>query len=258
MTLFRSLLFTVVFYVVLVLHLIAALPTVVLPSRRPMLGIVKTFGRVTVWLLDAICGLKVEWRGLEKIPHGAVLVAAKHQSAWETFTLVPLFDDPTFVLKAELTKLPLYGPYTRKTGMIPVDRDAGRAALVAVARRAKDAFAESRQVVIFPEGTRRAPGAAPDYKPGIAFLYTEGGVPCLPIALNSGLFWPRRSWLRRPGTIVVEVLDPIPSGLPRKVFMKRLETDIETATARLVAEGRRLLGEPDPAPAAPDSFTPAV
>jgi 1-acyl-sn-glycerol-3-phosphate acyltransferase len=236
----RSVLFNIAFYVTLALYLIAALPLLVLP-RRAIVGMAKLWARTSVWLLRVICGVGVEWRGLDRIPPGGLLVASKHQSAWETFALMALFDNPSFILKRELTWLPLYGWYTRKAGSIPVDRAAGRGALLGMARAARVLLDHGRQIIIFPEGTRSAPGAAPDYKPGIALLYGELGVPCLPIALNSGLYWPRRRFLRPPGKILVEILDPIPPGLARRAFLKRLQETIEPATARLVAEGEATL-----------------
>jgi 1-acyl-sn-glycerol-3-phosphate acyltransferase len=135
--------------------------------------------------------------------------------------------------------LPFYGWYAWKTGLIPVDRSAGMAALSRMTKAAQRELKRGRQIVIFPEGTRQAPGAAPDYKPGVAFLYSKAGVPCVPMALNSGLFWPRRSTRRIPGTILVEALEPIPPGLDRPTFAARLESVLEAATARLVAEGIR-------------------
>jgi 1-acyl-sn-glycerol-3-phosphate acyltransferase len=123
--------------------------------------------------------------------------------------------------------------------MIPVDRGAGKSALTGMTGHARAALAQGRQIIIFPEGTRRAAGAEPKYKFGIAHLYAEAGVPCVPVALNSGVFWPRRRFLRFPGTITVEFLDPIPPGLERGAFFAKLQEEIETATARLIAEGRR-------------------
>src|SRR5262249_45803965 len=154
-----------------------------------------------------------------KLPAGAVLVAAKHQSAWETFALLTLFRDPAFILKRELLWLPFYGWLARHAGMIPVERGGGKTALIAMAARARAALLEGRQIAVFPECTRRSRGAEPQYKFGIAYLYGEGVAPCVPIALNSGLFWPRRRFLRYPGTIVVEVLDPIAPGLPADAFL---------------------------------------
>lgn len=233
----RSLAFNVLFYLNLAVLLVAAIPTLVLPHHA-ILAMAKLWARSSLWLLRVICGLHVEWRGLEKIPPGGVLVAAKHQSTWETFALVPLFEEPTFIIKRELMWIPLFGWYTVKAGMIPIDRGAGVQVIPAMIARARDALRRRRQIVIFPEGTRRPAGAEPAYRFGVAKLYAGTGAPCVPIALNSGLFWPRRKFLRYPGTIVVEVLDPIPPGLDEKTFFARLQNDIEQATARLIAEAR--------------------
>jgi 1-acyl-sn-glycerol-3-phosphate acyltransferase len=236
----RSVVFNALFYINLVVHILVALPTFLLP-RRGILAVAKSWGRTSNVLLRAVCGTRIELRGLEKIPHGALIVAAKHQSAWETFTLVTLLDDPTFILKRELMWIPFFGWYLYKAGMIPVDRGARGQALASMTAGARKAIAEGRQIIIFPEGTRRAAGAEPAYKHGVTHLYAETGAVCVPVALNSGLFWQRRGFLRYPGTIVLEVLDPIPPGLDRPAFAARLQGDIETATARLIAEGRREL-----------------
>jgi 1-acyl-sn-glycerol-3-phosphate acyltransferase len=132
--------------------------------------------------------------------------------------------------------IPLFGWFMWKEGLIPVDRSAGMAALARMTSRARQALAGNRQIVIFPEGTRRLPGAEPSYRPGILYLYSKAGVPCVPVALNSGLYWPRRSLRRLPGTIVVEILDPIAPGLDKSAFSNRLESAIEGATSRLIQE----------------------
>ena len=178
-----------------------------------------------------------------------MLVASKHQSALETVALLPLFDDPVYILKRELLWIPVFGWLLAKSRMVPIDRGARAQALAKMTDRARIELADGRQIIIFPEGTRRAPGAEPKYKYGVAHLYAAFGVTCVPVALNAGLFWPRRAFLRRPGTVIIEVLEPIPPGLPPDAFFARLRDDIETATARLVAEGRRELaasgiGEP--------------
>ncbi len=194
--------------------------------------------RTCCWLLRVIAGTRIEVRGRQHLPAGAALIAAKHQSAWDTFGLLPLLHDPALVMKSELGWIPLYGWFSYKFGMIFVTREKRGAALRRLLRDAADRTAAGRHILIFPEGTRRAPGAEPDYKPGVAALYQGLGLPCVPIALNSGLFWPRRSLLRRPGTIVVEILAPLPPGQPRRAFMVSLQEQIETATAQLVLEGR--------------------
>jgi 1-acyl-sn-glycerol-3-phosphate acyltransferase len=232
----RSVLFNVLFYLNLLVLLCAALLAMALP-RRAMIGVAKLWGHTSNWMLRVVCGTKVELRGLERIPQGPLIVASKHQSTWETFTLVTLLDDPTFIVKRELMWLPIFGWGMWWAGMVPVDRGAGSQALTAMTALAREKIRSGRQLIIFPEGTRRPAGAEPKYKFGVAHLYAEVGVPCLPVALNSGLFWPRRSFLRLPGTIVVEFLEPIPPGLDKPAFIARLQNDIETATARLVAEG---------------------
>jgi 1-acyl-sn-glycerol-3-phosphate acyltransferase len=237
----RSIVFNVLFYLNLLVLLCLALPTLVLP-RGAILGVVRFWARSNNWLLRTVCGIRIELRGLERIPPGPLLVASKHQSMWETFALVPLLADPAFILKRELMWLPFFGWYAWKAGMIPVDRGARSQALAAMSARARIEIARNRQILIFPEGTRRPPGAEPRYKYGVAHLYAESGVPCLPIALNSGLFWPRRSIRRYPGTIVAEFLEPIAPGLDKQVFFAHLQEVIEDATARLVAEGERELG----------------
>jgi 1-acyl-sn-glycerol-3-phosphate acyltransferase len=237
----RSILFNLLFYANLVTLLALALVTLLLP-RRTILRMAELWGRVSVWLLRVVCGTRLELRGLEHFPPGRfkepLIFAAKHQSTFETFALLRLFDDFTFIVKRELMWIPLFGWFMAKGRMIPVDRGSGSRALTKMTARARDEIRGGRQLIIFPEGTRRAPGAEPRYKYGIAHLYAEIGVPCVPVALNSGLFWPRRKFMRLPGTIVVEFLPPIPPGLDKDAFFQRLQDDIEGATARLVAEGR--------------------
>jgi 1-acyl-sn-glycerol-3-phosphate acyltransferase len=233
----RSLFFTALFYVNITVRMIVALPTIVLPYSF-LRGVLRAYASSTLWLLRVVCGITVEWRGRQKLPDGACIVACKHQSSWETFALFMLLPDPTYVLKRELMWLPLFGWLATKARMIPVDRGSHAKALAGVAAAARKEIARGRQIVIFPEGTRRPPGAKPRYLPGVAFLYAELGLPCVPVALNSGLFMPRRSLRRYPGTVLVEVLDPIPAGLDRREFLARLQNVLEEATARLVAEGR--------------------
>ncbi len=241
MLLLRSLLFNVAFYVNLVFWLIILLPWMLVP-RKTFLGGVKLWARSSLWLLRVIAGTRIEVRGQEKIPAGGFLAAAKHQSLWETFALVPFFDDPAFILKRELMWIPFFGWYAWKGGSVPVNRKAGSQALIQMTARAREEAKHGRQIIIFPEGTRRPAGAPPAYKFGVAHLYQNLGVTCLPIALNSGLYWPRRRFIRRPGTIRVEILDPIPPGLPRDVFFRQMQDAIESASNRLLAEGCAELG----------------
>ncbi|WP_244485412.1 lysophospholipid acyltransferase family protein [Pseudolabrys sp. Root1462] len=234
----RSIVFNVAFYLNTALWLVLALPTFFMPYWG-IVEIARIWGKINLVLLRVICDIKVEIRGREKIPQGSLLVASKHQSAWETFALVTLFPNPVFILKRELQWIPIFGWFTIKGRMVPVDRGRGAAALRAMAERARYELTQNRQLIIFPEGTRRPAGAEPRYKYGVAHIYKKAGVPCLPIALNSGLFWPRRTLRRFPGTVIVEILDVIPAGLDEETFFDRLQSGIETATARLIEEGRR-------------------
>jgi 1-acyl-sn-glycerol-3-phosphate acyltransferase len=238
-TVIRSLLFNVLFYVNLVLFLVLGSPFFFTP-RIWSIRALQVWARSSLWLLRVVAGIGMELRGREHIPHGPALIAGKHQSFWETFAILPWLDDPAMVLKKELVYIPWFGWFARKFRMIAVERSAGSAALRNLVRQAEACIAAGRQVVIMPEGTRRAPDDPPAYKPGAAALYATLGVPCVPFALNSGLFWPRRKFLRHPGTIVLEFLPPIPPGLPRKAFQAALEGAIEPATQALVAEGRAM------------------
>jgi len=236
---FRSLLFNLVFYINLVLFLALGFWFMFTPRSWSMAAL-KTWARASLWWMKLITGTTVEVRGREHIPQAGGLLAGKHQSAWDIFALLPLLADPALVLKRELTFVPLFGWFCLKFKMISVDRSAGPSALKKMIADAKRAVAAQRQVLIFPEGTRAAPGAVPDYKPGATALYTQLGVACTPFALNSGLYWPRREFIRRPGTIIVEFLPPIEAGLNRKVFSARLQRDIEDATNRLISQAGRV------------------
>jgi 1-acyl-sn-glycerol-3-phosphate acyltransferase len=235
MILLRSIVFNVLFYVLLVAFLILGSPVLLMP-RIYAIRMLQVWGITVNWLLRVICNIKVEVRGAENIPQGPLLVAGKHQSAWETTALPTYFNDPCMVEKKELFYIPIYGwPYTYKFRMIGVDRSGGAKSLKDLIARGKEEIARGRQIIIMPEGTRRPVGAAPDYKPGAAALYTNLNVPCLPFGLNAGQHWPRRKFLRLPGTIVIEFGQVIPAGLPRKEFQKRLEAEIEAITNRLIS-----------------------
>ncbi len=229
----RSAAFNLVFYAMSVVIVIAATPCLVLP-RRFTLYAMEAWSHLTLWLLRVIAGTHYEVRG--ELPRGGVLVASKHQSMWDTIVMTAILKDPAMVLKRELLWIPFYGWYAQKARMIAIDRGAAAAAIRRLVSQGKAAVAEGRPVVIFPEGTRSAPGSKLEYKPGVAALYRQLGVECVPAAVNSGLFWARRGFTRWPGTILLEFLPPIPAGLDRKTFMAELETRIETATAKLVEE----------------------
>lgn len=233
----RSLAFHAAFYLTTMLIMIIGLPLFFAP-RGWVMWAWKLHARIVILLLRVLAGVRIEVRGREHLPEGACIVAAKHQSAWDTIAPMAYLSAPAVILKQELMRIPLYGWFARKLHMIPVRRGRGGAAMREMARAARSRAADGRQIFIFPEGTRRAPGAPPQYKPGVMLLYEELGVPCVPMALNSGLFWPRRSWRLYPGTVIMEFLPPIPPGLPREAFRERLIGATECATVRLIAEAR--------------------
>lgn len=236
----RSLAFTALFFPWTAAVCVVCAPCLLLP-RAATVRIARFWARSSLALLRGIVGLTGELRGLARLPPGPCILAVKHQSAWETLALNVYFPDPAFVLKAELYAIPFFGWILRRSGQIAVDRKAGAGALKAMIRTARPIAAAGRRIVIFPQGTRAAPGvptSARPYLPGVFSLYQDLNLPVVPVALNSGLFWGRRSFLKRPGTIVVEILPPLPAGLARPAFMAELETRIETATQRLIEESR--------------------
>jgi 1-acyl-sn-glycerol-3-phosphate acyltransferase len=231
----RAALFNAAFFIGTALIGVAGLPVLLLPWRASM-WFGRLWSRTMLALLRAIVGLDGEVRGREHLPPGPCLVAMKHQSAWDTLMLPVLFGDPAVVIKRELQLVPLYGWYATRAGSIFVDRKGGAAAMRRMLKAARRAVAAGRKIVIFPQGTRTAPGERSPYQPGVAGLYQALGLPLVPAAVNSGLYWGRRAFLKRRGRIVVEFLPAIPPGLPRRRLMAELEARIEAATDRLAAE----------------------
>lgn len=231
----RSLLFNIAFYVNLTILVVGGLPAMLF-GRTAIMELARTWGRTSFWLHEKICGLKVEFRGLENLSQKGCIIAAKHESIWETFALTTQVKDFTFILKRELTFLPIFGQYLLRGDQIAINRKSRSIALRQLVEKAGVAISEGRAIFIFPEGTRRPAGAPPAYKSGVTHLYAAAKAPCIPVALNSGLFWPRRKFLRRPGTIVVEFLPAIEPGLPNAEFARTLQERIETACDRLNAE----------------------
>ncbi|MBV8684873.1 MAG: 1-acyl-sn-glycerol-3-phosphate acyltransferase [Caulobacteraceae bacterium] len=235
MTVLRSLVFVALFYLFSVLWVIVMLPTVLGP-RSWTVTCVKVWAKVFTAMLAPICGVRVEVRGREHMPAGPALVAAKHQCMFDALGTMAIYPDACFVTKKELFAIPLFGWYARRAGMIPVDRSGHSKALRQLVSDARERMSEARQLVIFPEGHRMPPGETGDYQPGVAALYRELGLPCTPVATNSGVHWPAHGFIRRPGTIVYEFLPPIPAGLHRATFMRELQERIEPASRALLAE----------------------
>ncbi|HEX3860591.1 MAG TPA: lysophospholipid acyltransferase family protein [Stellaceae bacterium] len=231
----RACAFNLAFFAITVVLGVAALPLLLMP-RRTVMDFGRFWARCVLALLKAIVGLDGDIRGREHLPHGPCLIAMKHQSAWDTLILPIVLGDPAVVLKRELLLLPFYGWYAQRAGSIAIDRKGGAGALRRMVADARAAAAAGRPIVIFPEGTRTAPGQKLTYHPGIAALYQALDLPLVPAAVNSGLFWGRRSFVKRPGRIALAFLEPIPPGLPRRRLMGELEHRIEAATAALEAE----------------------
>ena len=236
MTRLRARLFSLAFYAWTAALALLAMPLLLAP-RRLLIGYGCYWVRGLHVLLRITVGLRHEVRGQANMPHGPAILAVKHQSAWETFTLHVLLDRPVYVLKQELVRIPVWGWIVSRIGAIAVDRAAGASAmrkLIAQARACDD-----RIIVIFPEGTRTRPGERRHYHAGVAAIYGALDLPVVPVALNSGLFWPRDGSGKRPGVITIEFLPQIPPGLPRKAFMARLEETIEEASDRLKIEAEQ-------------------
>lgn len=238
MRIFRSTLFLFSFYLVTSALCIIYIPFLLLP-RRYFAPLARIWVRIVVWVAGTTSGISYELRGLENRPDGPAIYASKHQSAWETFTFNLIVSDCAYVMKKELLRLPLFGWYLTRMGNISVDRSAGSRALIYMVEQAKAVIERKRSIVIFPQGTRTTTGdTTSPYLPGVAGLYSKADVPVVPVALNSGMFWPRNKFTKYQGTITVEFLEPIPPGLSRKEFTRRLKEAIEPATARLEAEAK--------------------
>lgn len=237
MILLRSILFNIAFYVSIIIEMIVFSPYYFLVSPSKAWFVPKFWAKSNLWLQEKIVGNRMEIEGLENRPDGSYIVAPKHQSAWDTFAFLPFIPDALYILKRELMWIPVFGWYVAKMSMIPINRGDRSKALKAAVAEAKRLMAlRSRQLIIYPEGTRRAPGAEPNYKYGIVELYSQLNLPVLPIAHVAGLYWPRRRNIRYPGVTKVRFLPPIEPGLDREVFRARLQEVIETACDELLMD----------------------
>ena len=187
-------------------------------------------------LMRYLLGLTFEQRGLENIPNEPVIYASKHQSAWDTMYFLWHHKDNAYVMKGELNRIPFWKWYMDKCQHVVVDRRGGTSAMREMISNTKSILADKRSVIIFPEGTRVAPGETRRYHPGIAALYSQTKATVIPVALNSGYFWGRRHFIKKPGVLTIQFLPPIPKNMDRKAFMKELEIRIESATRKLENE----------------------
>ncbi len=237
MILLRSIIFVIWFYGTMAFWGLLYMPAVLLGHDRFIWHSMRGWGKATVWGLRWIIGAKIKFEGLEHVPKGPALIASKHQATLDTVLPVLFVSEPVFVVKKELIKMPVFGFYMKR--MIPVDRDAGAKALKDMLRASRAAIAKGRQIVIYPEGTRQEVDAPTDYKPGIVAMYRDLNLPVTPMALNTGLVWKPSGLIRRPGTVTVKFLPPIPPGLSREDFMRELENAIETESQALLPPDRR-------------------
>ncbi|QDZ02997.1 1-acyl-sn-glycerol-3-phosphate acyltransferase [Nitratireductor mangrovi] len=237
MILVRSLAFNVAFYASLIVQMIFWTPFYFLAPRHLAWFVPKFWSRSSMWLYRVMTGTKSEITGLENLPEGSFILAPKHQSFWDTIAFFPFLDDPLYILKRELTWIPFFGWYIMKMRMIPVDRGSRSKALKSVIKLTRAELDRNpRQLIIYPEGTRRAPGDDPNYKWGIVELYSELDLPVVPVAHVAGLYWPRRKFLRFPGTIKARFLPPILPGLEKEEFMRRLVAETEAAVDALLVD----------------------
>jgi 1-acyl-sn-glycerol-3-phosphate acyltransferase len=229
----RSLAFNVAFWLTTAAVAVFGLPVLAF-GRFVAMRVVRVYARVVLIELRWLGGIEVRVTGAERLPRGgAALIAAKHQSAFDTVVWLALLPNACYVLKHELLRIPVWGWWATGTGQIAVDRSAGLSAMRHLLKAGKAAAEGDQQLVIFPEGTRTAPGDRVPYQPGIVALASATGLPVIPVATNSGLHWARRAFLKRPGTITIAVLPPLPAGLPKSELLARLELEIEAETTRL-------------------------
>lgn len=233
MILLRSLLFNLCFTVWSFSAAFLLLPYFII-SEHAVQRVGPIWGGVSLWMAKVICGITHEVRGHEHISQSPVIYASKHQSAWDTIIFLIVLKAPAFVLKRELLRIPFWGWYLWRMKMIAIDRGAGSSSIKHMVKQAKAALAHGRSIIIFPEGTRTRPGETPHYHPGIVALYSTLGVPVVPVALNSGLFWGKNAFMKRPGKIVLQFLPAIPAGEPKQSLLPRLQETIETASGKLL------------------------
>ncbi len=236
MLLVRSVLFNIAFYTNLIVRMIVLSPVYFLMPRKAAYRIPKAWAASCNWLMARIVGATFEIEGLENVPEGGCIFAPKHQSAWDTVALLPWQRDPVYILKRELMWIPLFGWYAAKQKMIPVNRGARGKVMVDVMNRTKEEMANNRQLIIYPEGTRRPPGAEPQYRYGIARIYRDVQVPVVPIVAHWGLFWGRRKLIKYPGHFKVRILPPIAPGMDPDAFYAHLVETLERESDKLLVE----------------------
>ena len=229
----RSLIFNIILILSIVLIGLLSLPMLLGP-RAGVAFIRDVWIKLIIGVLRVVVGLRHEVNGLENLPNQNIIIAAKHQSAWETLALHLIFQDPAIILKKELLRLPILGWFISKVGMVPINRSGGGGALKSMIEVAKRWSDSGRPIIIFPQGTRVGVDEKLRYHPGVFAIYKALELPVVPVALNSGVFWPKQSFTKQAGTIKLEIIEPIPPGLERKEFMDLLEMKIEKTSKNLL------------------------
>lgn len=228
----RSFIFDILFYSTTLIVMVIFLPLMLLP-RKAIFWVGNVWARVVMALLKKIVGLSYVAKGVEHLPTGPFIVACKHESAWETIIFHELLNQPGYALKKELGWIPIFNLYLWRMGMVFINRGAGASALKSLIKGARRISEQNRPLIIYPEGTRGLPGKPGNYQAGVGVLYRELGIPVVPVALNSGLYWGKRSPVKLPGQITLEFLPPIQPGLSRADFMEKLANAIDKTSMKL-------------------------
>lgn len=232
----RSFAFSVAYWTLSIGYTLAAVVAALVPGRAATGWIIRRYVRRMIQAMRLLAGIRVQYRGEERLPSGAFILAAKHQSWGDGFTVYDRFEDLAFVTGDHLEKFPLMATVLRKLGAIVVNNCGGREAREALKSRAADAHRDGRRILIYPEGNLAKVGEKFRYRSGVWHMYRDFDMPVVPVATNLGLFWPQEEFRKTPGTATLEFLDPIPTGLPKDEFLARLEAAVESRTAELVAE----------------------
>jgi len=230
---FRSIIFYLLLYMWTLTLGVLALPYLLLPSSY-VRSLANLWISGILELLKLTCGITYEIKNIENIPDRAVIVASKHQSAFETLLLFRLVKNSIFIHKRELFLIPIFGLYLKKSNMISINRNEGAKAIRKMLNEVKQNILNGYSIIIFPEGTRKKPGDPPDYKTGIAGIYKESEAEVLPVAVNSGNYWPKHTFIKKPGNIIIKFLKPIPSKLEKSEFLKKIESVIEDETNKII------------------------
>lgn len=233
----RSVLFAIAYYAISITHVLAAAIAALRPGRGAVRAVINRYGKRMVWAMRVFAGIRLEVRGRDRLPpDAAFIIAAKHQSWGDGFCSFSQFDDVAFVTGDHLERFPLFKPILRKFGAIVVDSCGGPEARKAMSTAAAQAHKEGRKILIYPEGHLAPVGVRYRYRTGVFYMSRDFEMVVVPVATNLGCFWPQQSFWKKPGTAVIEFLEPIPVGLHRTEFLERLERVIEDRTAELVAE----------------------